>query len=175
MSWIHERPHDATEQLLEYAETGRLIALDPRTRIEARDKASIVIVMVFSAITVGAGMSLVISAMRGFSTVEVTVGLGLVALGLSLLLPALRIVHQHTASHGVEIQPGAVLPPQLVRSGNWIYREGAWTRIDQVGHDGAGKLTALLSTGEVIDLLNPITIAGGSFRPTSDPVSSLRR
>ena len=71
--------------------------------------------------------------------------------------------------------PGAVLPPELLRSGNWVYRSGAWARIEQVGRDGNGTLTALLSSGEVIDLTTPLTVAGDEFRPTADPVATLRR
>ncbi len=175
MAWIEERPQDATEQLLEYATTGRLIDLDQRASVDARDKASTVLVMVLAAATVGIGASLIISAMRSRSLVEAAVGFGLVTVGLSLLLPAVRLVRLHAASAGVEVRPGAVLPPELVQAGNWIHRDGAWARVDQVGRDGGGRLTALLSTGEVIDLLTPITIAGGTFRPSVDPIASLRR
>ena len=175
MAWIEERPQDATEQLLEYANSGRLVELDQRSIVDARDKTSTVVVMVLAATTVGIGAALVISAMRSRSALEATVGFGLVAIGLSLLLPAVRLVRLHTASAAVEIRPGAVLPPDLVQPGNWIHRDGAWARVDQVGRDGSGMLTALLSTGEVIELLTPITIAGGTFRPTVDQVASLRR
>ena len=175
MGWVEQRPRDATQQLLEFAESGRLVDLDKEAAVDARDKVSTVLVMVFAAIAVGIGASLVISAMRGRTAVEATVGFGLIAVGLSLLLPAVRLVRLHAASAGVEVRPGAVLPPELVRSGNWIHREGAWIRVDEIGRDGAGTLTALLSTGEVIDLVNPVTIAGGTFRPTVDPVASLRR
>ena len=175
MGWIEERPQDATEQLLEYASSGRLIDLDRRALVDARDKATTVVVMVLAATTVGVGAALIISATRSRSAVEATVGFGLIAIGLSLLLPAVRLVRLHTASAGVEVRPGAVLPPDLVQPGNWIHRDGAWARVDEIGRDGTGTLTALLSTGEVIDLLTPITIAGGTFRPNFDPVASLRR
>ncbi len=175
MSWVEQRPRDATEQLLEFADSGRLADLDRRATVDARDKASTVVVMVFAAITTGIGISLLVSAMRGRSSVEASVGFGLIAVGLSLLLPAVRLIRMHAASAGVEIRPGAVLPPELIRVGNWLHREGAWARVDQIGRDGAGALTALLSTGEVVDLTKPVTIAGGAFRPSNDPVASLRR
>lgn len=175
MAWIEERPEDATQQLLEYASSGRLIDLDQHAIVDARDKAATVLVMILAATTVGVGATLVISAVRSRSTVEATVGFGLIAVGLSLLLPAVRLVRLHTATAGVEIRPGAVLPPDLVQAGNWIHRDGAWARVDEIGRDGTGTLTALLSTGEVIDLLTPITIAGGTFRPVTDPVAPLRR
>jgi len=175
MAWIEERPEDATEQLLEYASTGRLIDLDQRAIVDARDKSATVLVMILAATTVGVGVTLMLSATRSRSAVEATVGFGFIAVGLSLLLPAVRLVRLHTATAGVEIRPGAVLPPELVQPGNWIHRDGAWIRVDEVGRDGTGTLTALLSTGEVIDLLTPITIAGGTFRPVADPVAPLRR
>ncbi len=175
MGWVEERPQDATEQLLEYADTGRLIDLDPSARLNTADKSSTVLVTVFTSASVGIGACLLTLAIRSGSGLETLLGFGLTVIGLSLLLPAVRLVRLHTASAGVEISPGAVLPPELVRPGNWIFREGAWVRISDMGRDGAGNLNALLSDGDVVELLTPVTIAGGTFRGPKDPIAGLRR
>ena len=64
--------------------------------------------------------------------------------------------------------------PELVRVGNWIHRDGAWLRVEQIGRDGALQVQALLSSGDLVVLSTPVTIAGDDFRPAKDPVGSLR-
>jgi hypothetical protein len=165
---------DANEQMLEFAESGRLIELDPRAAVHAADKASTVFAMVLSAAATGVGATLLVIAAATESLTAAIIGCSVVTISLSLLFPSVRLVRLHTPSTAVEVKPGAVLPPELVRAGNWIYRSGAWNRVEQVGRDGTGSTTALLSSGEVIELSSPVTIAGGEFRPSVDPVASLR-
>ena len=174
MGWMERRPRNANEQMLEFAESGRLVELDPREAVHASDKASTVFAMVLAAAATGVGTTLVVIAAASESLTAAIVGFSVIAVSLSLLLPSIRLVRLHTPSTAVAVKPGAVLPPELVREGNWIYRSGAWNRVEQIGRDGSGLTTALLSSGEVIDLTSPVTIAGGEFRPTVDPVASLR-
>lgn len=174
MGWMERRPRDANEQMLEFAESGRLVELDPREAIHASDKASTVFAMVLAAAATGVGATLLVIAAASESLAAAIVGFSVIAVSLSLLLPSIRLVRLHTPSTAVAVKPGAVLPPELVREGNWIYRSGAWNRVEQIGRDGSGITTALLSSGEVIDLTSPVTIAGGEFRPSVDPVASLR-
>ena len=174
MGWMERRPRDANEQMLEFAESGRLVELDPRQAVHASDKASTVFAMVLAAAATGVGATLLVIAAVWESLTAAIIGCSVVTISLSLLLPSIRLVRLHTPSTAVAVKPGAVLPPELVREGNWIYRGGAWNRIEQIGRDGSGATTVLLSSGEVIDLTSPVTIAGGEFRPSSDPVASLR-
>lgn len=174
MTWMERRPRDANEQMLEFAESGRLVELDPRHAVHAADKSSTVFAMLLSAAAGGVGATLVVIAAASESLWAAVVGCSVITVSLSLLLPSIRLVRLHTPSTAVAVKPGAVLPPELVREGNWIYRGGAWNRVAQIGRDGSGVTTALLSSGEVIDLTSPVTIAGGSFRPSIDPVASLR-
>ena len=174
MSWMDRRPNDANEQMLEFASSGRLVELDPRDAVHAADKASTVFAMVLAAVATGVGATLLVIAAASRSLTAAIVGFSVITISLSLLLPSIRLVRLHTPSTAVAVKPGAVLPPELVREGNWIYRGGAWNRVEQVGRDGSGATTALLSSGEVIELTSPVTIAGGEFRPTIDPVASLR-
>ena len=175
VSWLDRRPYDANEQLIEFAATGRLVEIDPRTKVSKADRSSTVLVLVLTSATLGVGITMLVIAAQASSLLATIVGFSLVAMSLALLLPTLRLVQMHSPTHGAAPKPGAVLPPELLRSGNWVYRSGAWARIEQVGRDGNGALTALLSSGEVIDLTTPLTVAGNEFRPTADPVAALRR
>ena len=174
MGWMEQRPRNANEQMLEFAESGRLVELDPREAVHAADKGSTVFAMVLSAIATGVGATLLVIAVASESLWAAIVGCSVITISLSLLLPSIRLVRLHTPSTAVAVKPGAVLPPELVREGNWIYRGGAWNRVEQIGRDGTGTTTALLSSGDVIELSSPVTIAGGEFRPSIDPVASLR-
>lgn len=175
VGWLERRPHDANEQVIEFAATGRLVEIDPEVKVKAADRSSTILVLVLTSATLGVGTTMLVVAAQSSSMLATIVGFSLIATSLALLLPTLRLVQLHSPTQGVSPKPGAVLPPELLRSGNWVYRSGAWARIEQVGRDGNGSLTALLSSGEVIDLTTPLTVAGDQFRPTADPVASLRR
>ncbi|MEO0494246.1 MAG: hypothetical protein AAF081_12605 [Actinomycetota bacterium] len=174
MGWIDRRPRDANEQMLEFASSGRLVDLDPGAAVHATDKSSTVFAMVLTAAAVGVGATLLVIAAVTESLIAAIIAFSVITVSLALLLPSIRLVRLHTSSRAAMVKPGAVLPPELVREGNWIYRGGAWNRVEQIGRGGEGDLTALLSSGEVIDLTAPVTIAGGDFRPVVDPVASLR-
>lgn len=175
MGWLGRHPHDANEQLIEFAATGRLVDLDPRLRTSAADRASTILVLVLTSASIGVAVTLLVAAIQTASVPTAIIGLSLFAISLTLLLPTIRLVRLHSPDRGVSVTPGAVLPPELLQAGNWIYRTGAWIRVEQVGRDGNGALSALLSSGEVIDLNAPLTVAGEGFRPSDDPVASLRR
>lgn len=175
MNPIDGRPRDANEQLIEYARTGRLVDLDARVGTSSSDLASTILVLVLTSASLGVGVTLLVAAARNDSVAAAAAGFSLVVVSLAMLLPTIRLIRVQSPSIGITVKPGAVLPPELLRSGNWIHRSGAWARVEQVGRDGNGTLTALLSSGEVIDLTTPLTVAGADFRPASDPVASLRR
>ena len=173
MSWTN-RPRDVTGQLLEYADHGRLMSV--ATSAPRRNPLALFVVLaaLLSAIVgaIFAGL-----AASGSRSAPLLIACGAIALaGLPVLVGAAGTIHhQATSADRLEIRPGAVLPPDLVRVGNWIHRAGAWVRVDEIGRDGGGRISALISTGEVIHLDTPVTIAGGPFRPTTDHVESLRR
>lgn len=173
VGWIERRPQDVTSQILEYAESGRLVE-GPRTEREEQ-RATIALVVV-AALVLGGGLSLAASGALGSSSDTTTLVAIMCALGaLAILVPAIRLLRVGPTGKPVRIRPAAVLPPELVRRGNWIHRDGAWMRVEHVGRNGGGRIHALLSSGDIVELTTPVTIAGDHFRPTHDPVESLRR
>lgn len=172
MGWIERRPHDVTTQLVGYAETGRLIE-GPRT--DRDDQRGTIAIVVVAALILGAsaGVATTCTIANGNPTmilIALIAGLGAIA----VLIPAIRLLRITPAGKPVKVRPAAVLPPELVRVGNWIHRDGAWQRVEHIGRDGGGRIHALLSSGDVAELTTPTTIAGDDFRPTHDPVASLR-
>ena len=127
------------------------------------------------ALALGAGIALAVNGAFASEQQSVIFIAVLSALGaLTILVPSVRLLRSTVPAKPVQIRPGAVVQPELVREGNWIHRNGAWVRIESVGRDGASRLQALLSSGEVVELATPQTIAGDDFRPVVDPVASLR-
>jgi hypothetical protein len=173
MGWIERRPRDVTSQILEYAESGRLVD-GPHAK---RDNPwSTIALVVIAALVLGGGLSLAAGGALADGHRTVTLVALMSTLGaLAILVPAIRLLRVTPVVKPVEVRPAAVLPPELVRVGNWIRRDGAWLRVEHVGPDGGGRIQALLSSGEVAELATPTTIAGDAFRPTDDPVASLRR
>lgn len=172
MGWIERRPQDVTSQILEYAETGRLVEGPRHQRDEQR---STIAVVVLAALALGAGSALAVNGAFGDGTQAVTLVATMCALGaITILVPSVRLLRGTTPTKPVQIRPGAVVQPELVREGNWIHRNGAWVRVESIGRDGSGRLQALVSSREVVELATPQTIAGDDFRPVVDPVASLR-
>jgi hypothetical protein len=172
MGWIERRPQDVASQILEFAESGRLVE---GPRLESDDQRGTIALIVIAALTLGGGLSLATSGAVGGENETVTLVALMCALGsLAILVPAVRLMRTETPGRPVKVRPAAVLPPELVRVGNWIHRDGAWLRVEQVGHDGGGRVQALLSSGDLVVLGTPVTIAGDDFRPANDPVASLR-
>jgi hypothetical protein len=177
MSWIERRPRDVTEQLLEFAENGRLVILPERAVVPTRRSRRTALIVLASVVSAGIG----VAAMLAFtddvrSTTLVVAGIASAVLGLVLLISATSATSERESRRAsVRVKPGAVLPPDLVRVGNWIHRGDAWVRVEEIGRDGGGLVSALLSTDEIIFIDMPVTIAGGEFRPVGDPVGSLRR
>ncbi len=173
MSWVERRPRNVTSQLLEYAESGRLIE-GPKTAPD--DQRGTIALVVIAAVLLGGGLSLAATGALGEGGQTTTLVAIMCAVGaLAILVPSLRLLRTAPVETPVTIRPAAVLPPELVHVGNWIHRDGAWLRVDQIGRDGSNRVQVLLSSGELIELTNPVTIAGDAFRPTHDPVASLRR
>jgi hypothetical protein len=172
MGWIERRPRDVTSQILEYAESGRLVE-GPRANND--DQRSAIGLVVVSALMLGGGLSLAANGALGDGGQAVTLVAIAWAMGsLAILVLAIRQLRVTPAGMPVKVRPAAVLPPHLVREGNWIHRDGAWLRVQHVGRDGGGRIHALVSSGEVVELAAATTIAGDDFRPTKDPVASLR-
>jgi len=161
-----------TSQILEYAESGRLV--EGQNANNDDQKGTIGLVVVAALVLVG-GSSLAANSARDDGGQTVTLVAIMCALGsLAILVPAIRLLRVTPAGKPVKIRPAAVVPPDLVREGNWIHRDGAWLRVQHVGRDGGGRIHALVSSGEVVELSTATTIAGDDFRPTQDPVVSLR-
>ncbi len=170
MGWIEQQPRDATGQFLEYASSGRLIEV----RARKRPKSAMRLVVV-AAIVIGYGAALILLGLTGSVGASGSLlGLTFFVGGISVLAPALKLLSADTGPGMLHVRPGAVLPPDLVRKGNWIHRGGAWVRIEHVGRDGGGRVHALLGSGDLVELRTPVTVAGDAFRPGTDPVESLR-
>lgn len=172
MGLIERQPRDVTSQILEYAESGRLVDGPPQ---EGADQTTSIAVVVAAAIALGVGLSLSATGSLAHDGQRITiVGLMIAVGALAALVPAIRLLRVVPTDNPVKIRPAAVLPPELVQQGNWIHRDGAWVRVEHVGRNGGGRIHALLSSGEVAELSTPTTIAGDDFRPYRDPVASLR-
>lgn len=172
MGWIERRPHDVTSQILEFAESGRLVSGSPADHDDQRGTVALVIV---AALVLGGGISLATNGALGDGGQTVTLVALMCVLGaLAILVPAIRLLRTTPVRPPLTVRPAAVLPPELVRVGNWIHRDGAWLRVEEIGCDGGGRAHALLSSGELVELATPVTIAGDDFRPATDPVASLR-
>ena len=161
-----------TSQILEYAETGRLVEGPSDKRDEQRGTIALVVT---AALVLGGGLSLVADGALSHGGHAVTlVGIMCTLGSLAILLPAIRLLRTARPGTPVKVRPAAVLPPELIRTGNWIHRNGAWLRVEQIGRDGGGRVQALVSSGELLELSTPVTIAGDEFRPSEDPVAALR-
>jgi hypothetical protein len=173
MGWVERRPRNVTSQILEYAESGRLVE-GPRN--DDDDRLGTIGLVVVAALVLGGGISLAVSGALGEGGETVMLVSIMCALGsLAILVPSIRLLRQAPAVPPVRVRPAAVLPPELVRVGNWIHRDGAWLRVEEIGRDGGGRVQALLSSRELVILATPVTIAGDDFRPVVDPIASLRR
>jgi hypothetical protein len=173
MGWVERRPRDVTSQILEYAASGRLVE---GPRVERDDQRSAIVLVVVASTFLGAGIGLAANGAFGDGEHTVTLVALMGVLGsLAILAPAIRLLRSIPGARPVKVRPAAVLAPELVRVGNWIHRDGAWVRVEQIGRDGGGRIQALVSSGQVFELNSPTTIAGDDFRPTTDPVAALRR
>ncbi len=165
MALVDHSQFDATSQLLEFAERGRLV-----TRLHSRsdytDMSPLPIVVVASAM-IGLGIAILVAGLDAGRPVVVAMGGGATLASLAMLLPALSALRQHNEPETtVDIRAAAVVAPRSVKPGNWIQQDDAWVRVDEAGHGHNGCVTALLSTGAVIELSHPITVAGGPFSPS---------
>jgi len=169
------QPTNVNEQLVEYAELGYVSDVDHTTNSRYIRISVSVVLLGTLLIAVGATVAAV-QFNGGHSTVREVIGAVVAALGIALLIAAVHHLYQMAiTTTSVKIKPGAVLPPELVRPGNWIHRNGAWARVDEIGHDHTGRISALLSSGDIVYLESSVTIAGDAFRPATDPLSGLSR
>jgi len=165
------QPANVNEQLVEYADLGYVSDID-HTATSRSGRMSVAVVILGTCL-VAAGASLVATHVDGGRW---TAGALVLASGMALLIAAIRHLYQMaTITISVKIKPGAVIPPELVIPGNWIHRHGAWARVDEIGYDHTGRISALLSSGDIVYLESSVTIAGDAFRPTQDPLRGLTR
>jgi len=169
------RPVNVNEQLVEYAELGYVSDID-RVSDSHRIRASIWVVLL-GTLLIAAGTAMATNQLDGaHSAIREVLGAVIVALGTALLISAIHHLYQMaTNTTTVRIKPGAVVPPELVRPGNWIRRNKAWARVDEIGCDHTGHISALLSSGDIVYLESSVTIAGDVFRPVHDPLSRISR
>lgn len=159
---------DSTAQMLEYAQSGRLVP-----GCGNKHSRSLIGLCVFAGGAIGTGLLLGLLGLLVVGQPLATLGGALLLLiGLTVLAPTVRLLRE-SMSTVIPVRPGAVVPPEMVKKGCWIHRHGGWVRIEQVGRGGGGSITALISTGEVIDVRTPVTIAGDAFRPVHDAVASV--
>ncbi|MFQ5556545.1 MAG: hypothetical protein ACE5GB_03420 [Acidimicrobiales bacterium] len=170
-------PRDLTEQFLEFASTGRLSPLAHGSGSPVRRSALTWAVTFAAGAFLLAGVAGVIEATRGQGHASLLpAGALCVLAGAVALVSSVRLTRRRTGrSPAIEPAIGAVLPPELIRAGHWIHRGGAWLRVLEVGRHGRGEISALLSSGEVVDLTTPTIVAGGHFHRLPDPVAGLRR
>lgn len=169
MNLIYKPPPDSTAQILEYAESGRLVPALPEGRSHP-----LVALTVAGGVALGAGAVLLLTGALGVHQPISLLAAGLLLItGLAILAPAVRLLRR-SMSPVIPVRPGAVLPPDRIREGFWIHRQGGWVRVEQIGRSGGGKISALISTGDVIELRRAVTVAGDEFRPVQNPLVSLR-
>lgn len=175
MAFNIEHPLDVNEQLLEYAEHGHV--MDVPTSSSSHSVRNCIVAIAIATLLLIAGVSLVVSSTSGTeSTTNTVAGMVLALIGVSLLTAAVhRLKELATTSAIVELRPGAVIPPELVKAGNWLRRNGTWVRVNEIGFDRTGQVSALVSSGDLIYLDSPVTIAGDVYRKSSNPVSDLAR
>jgi len=168
-------PRNVNEQLVEYAELGYVSDVDHTTDSHCIRVSVSVVLLGTLLIAIGATIA-AIQFHGGHSTVREVVGAVVAAMGMALLIAAVHHLYQMAmTTTSVKIKPGAVIPPELVRPGNWIHRKGAWARVDEIGHDHTGRISALLSSGDIVYLESSVMIAGDAFRPAHDPLSGISR
>ncbi len=168
MTMSSSSPSGPNEQLSRFAATGELIELEQPPRSAQNDRNTLVLVVIGASLANGAGLTLVLIG----GATGVVLGLGIGAVSTSLLLPALQLLRSYTAALGLSIRPGAVLPPDLIRVGHWIFRDGAWVRVDEVNRNTDGVVVVLLSSHDIVELASPTTVAAEAFRPPSTDISS---
>lgn len=153
---------DATLQLLEFAEAGRLRTPDD-ARAEAFAPAT---VMVASSVGLALGAAVTVLAAVKTEALVALMGIGVIAAALTVLIPALNGLRaQRHLAAAVRIERADYRPIDLLQRGNWINHAGTWVRIDQAGTSNAGSRSALLSSGEIINLREPVLVATGRFEP----------
>lgn len=174
MTGLRSRPKNVNEQLVDYAEHGYVVDIDSQSHAHNIRVSAAVVILATALIALGTA-TVIMPIHDTHSATREVIGSVIAALGMALLIASVHHLYGRAiATPSVRIKPGAMIPPEMVRSGNWIHRDGAWARVDEVGPDHTGRITALLSSGDVVYLESSVVIAGDAFRPSSDPVSDLR-
>jgi hypothetical protein len=102
MGWIERRPRDVTSQILEYAESGRLVE-GPRTSHDEQ-KGTIALVVI-AALVLGGGLSLAASGALGEGNETVALVAIMCALGaLAILVPSIRLLRSAPVGKPVRIR-----------------------------------------------------------------------
>lgn len=153
---------DATLQLLEFAELGRLrMPASP-----AGTRSTPLRIVVASSLGLGMGITLATLAATASDIAGIALGSAIITAALAVLVPSLdRHREQHDSAGGVRVGHATYRSVDALQRGHWISHNGAWARIDQAGITGDGGRAALLSSGEIIDLREPVLVAAGRFEP----------
>ncbi len=174
MAVVDHQSLDATAQLIEFAERGRLVAPGVERGRLVSGLAPLPVIIVAS-IVIGLGIAVTGSGLISGTAIFAVVGTGVTCASTALLILAINALgSRHRTDHAVDIQAAAIVLPRQVKSGMWIRHDGAWARVDDTGVAQGGSLTALLSTGDIIDLSHPVTLAGGPFQPLENQGGSSR-
>jgi len=176
MSWMDSAPRSVNEQFVEYAETGRLLTRAGQRTARRRNPFVLYVITVAVVCALfGAGVATLTLGANG-SLVLLGAASLVAAAGIAVMVFAAGTIHDHAvAEDTLEITPAAMLPPNLVRTGNWILRDDVWVRVQEIGRDGGGRINALLSDGDVVTLDAPVMIGGGEVRHSRGPFASRRR
>ncbi len=93
-------------------------------------------------------------------------GLGVVGSALAVLVPTVSARRsRRRPSHMVRVERAELRPVAALKRGHWINHAESWARIDEAGFGSGGRRSALLSSGEIIDLREPMLVATGRFEP----------
>lgn len=162
----------AADQFLRFASTG-LIATSPPA--SGRRVVPVYIAAAAGGLATLLGAATIAVALivdRGLAVIGI--GTTLVATGATITLVAAYLGRFERGDDlAIRPTPGAVLPPDLLRAGHWIHHQGAWTRVREVGAANEGIATVLVSSGEILDVDRPITVAGGAFAPAEPRIDLL--
>ena len=165
MGLVDHRHFDATAQLLEFAERGRLITR--RSSRSGPSATSPLPIVVIASVLTGLGVAVLTAGLLAGTLPLTAMGGGVFVASVAMLISALAALrHDNDSELAVDIRPATVLPPGSVKPGNWIERDGAWVRVDEAGRGRRGAISALLSTGDVIELSHPVIVADVPFCPT---------
>ena len=169
-------PLDVNEQFVHFARSGELVPLDEQMAGRARNSPVSTAALAIIALCGFTGLVVTATALvGGVDESQLTIGALTLIVAAALSVPAGYLAHsQRMTPPAVQVSAASILPPELLRAGHWIHCHGAWARIDEIGPLQDETVSALISTGDLIQISKPVAVAGGVFRPSADPTYKLR-